>query len=426
MIPIRSNSNKENCSPISSNCVVWQGPDLPCINLCKGDSVSDVVYKTAVEVCQLKEDLGLNDIDITCLVQVCQTTPQPEKTLTNILTLLVNKVCCLSDIVKGIPNPGTPYVEPTISLTSYCSELTANGVLTSLLLSDLVKRIATVLCNAWAQINTNTQDIAQLQVDVLALQNATSPTLSVSSCLLGAIEDIDVVLENLEGEFCAYKTVFGSTAQLTSSYSPTVVCVTGSTKQLVNPKQTMSAITGWVNTPTTLAQNLQNLWLTVCDMREAVNLILTTCCQVSCENVMIKITYKWIDKDTLRLFFTGSTLPMGFYDCGGETVLTLTDGLDNTYNTSGLKLRDADPTIKDGVLDDLTLSPLYHFDIIDISTATALQITTGITITGDTCFTNGDTTCIKCLNVPVAAYFGDCCTIMNTSTSEILTVIYSI
>jgi hypothetical protein len=104
--------------------VIWQGPDLACINLCKGDSVSDVVYKTAVEVCQLKADLGLSDIDLTCLVQVCQTTPEPEKTLTNILTLLVNKVCCLSDIVKGIPNPGTPYVEPTIDLTSYCPEIT--------------------------------------------------------------------------------------------------------------------------------------------------------------------------------------------------------------------------------------------------------------------------------------------------------------
>jgi hypothetical protein len=295
-----------------------------------------------------------------------------------------------------------------------------------LILSDFVKRIATVLCNAWAVINTHTSQIAKNTSDIETLKNTTTPTLSVSSCLLGAIEDIDVVLENLEGQFCSYKTVLGSTAQLTSSYSSTTVCVTGSTKQLVNPKQTMSALTAWVPNPTTLAQNLQNLWATVCDMREAVNLILTTCCQVSCENVLIKITYKWIDKNTLRLFFTGSNLPMGFYDCGGETVLTLTDGMGNVYYTTGLKLRDADPTIKDGVLDDLTLSPLYHFDIVNISTATALEPTTGITISGDTCFTNGDISCIKCLNVPIAAYFGECCTILNTSISEILTVIYTV
>ena len=93
MVPIRSNSNKENCSPISSNCVLWQGPDLPCLNLCKGDTVSDVVYKIAVEVCELKSSIGLSDLDLTCLVKVCQTTPEPSKTLSNILELLINKVC---------------------------------------------------------------------------------------------------------------------------------------------------------------------------------------------------------------------------------------------------------------------------------------------------------------------------------------------
>jgi len=416
MVPIRSNSNKENCSPISSNCVVWQGPDLPCINLCKGDSISDVVYKTAVEVCQLKADLGLTDIDLTCLVQVCQTTPEPEKTLTNILTLLVNKVCCLSDIVKNIPDPGTPYVEPTIDLTTYCPEITG-GVLTSLVLSDFVKRIATVLCNAWGVINTHTSQIAANTEAIKILQNATTPTLSVSSCLLGAIEDIDVVLENLEGQFCSYKTVLGSTAQLTSSYSPKAVCVTGSTKQLVNPKQTMSALAAWVPNPTTLAENLQNLWATVCDMRQAVNLILTTCCQVSCENVIIKISYKWIDNETLRLFFTGTTLPMGFYDCGGETVLTLTDGLGNVANTVGLKLRDADPTIKDGVLDDLTLNPLYSFDV---TTLGGVDVTTGLNISANACFTNDDTSCIKCLSLNVLPYVNTgCCVITATVPTTI-------
>jgi hypothetical protein len=425
MNPVKSNQNKENCSPISSNCVIWQGPNLPCLNLCKGDTVSDVVYKLAVEVCELKDSIGLSDIDLTCIVKVCQTTAEPSKTLTNILTLLINKVCCLSDIVAGIPDVGTPYVEPTISLTPYCTELTG-GILTSLIHSDLTKRIATVLCDAWSQIKTHSSQIAQLQSDVSTLQSATTPTLAIASCLLGSIQDIDVVLQNLETQFCSYKNVLGTTAQLTSSISTNVVCVNGSTKQLVNPKQTMSAITGWVNTPTTVAQQLQNLWLTVCDMRSAVNLILNTCCQVSCENVIIKIAYKWIDKNTLRLFFTGTSLPMGFYDCGGETVLTLTDGLGNTHDTVGLKLRDADPTILDGVLDDVTISPLYSFDIIDIGSTTPLVVSSGITISGNACFTNDDVTCIKCLNVPVAAFYGDCCTVSNTSTTESLTIIYSI
>ena len=37
------NLDNSPCSPISSNCVIWQGPDISCINICKGDTVSDVV-----------------------------------------------------------------------------------------------------------------------------------------------------------------------------------------------------------------------------------------------------------------------------------------------------------------------------------------------------------------------------------------------
>jgi len=43
------NYSSENCDPISSNCVIWQGPDIDCIDLCKGDTVSEVIYKLATE-----------------------------------------------------------------------------------------------------------------------------------------------------------------------------------------------------------------------------------------------------------------------------------------------------------------------------------------------------------------------------------------
>ena len=39
------NLDNSPCSPISSNCIVWQGPDIPCIHLCTGDTISDVVNR---------------------------------------------------------------------------------------------------------------------------------------------------------------------------------------------------------------------------------------------------------------------------------------------------------------------------------------------------------------------------------------------
>jgi hypothetical protein len=93
MTPSKSNKLKENCSPISSNCVVWQGEDLPCIGLCRGDSISDVTYKLAEEICSIKNNFNLTDVDLECILTVCKPTPEPAKTIGNILNLIINKVC---------------------------------------------------------------------------------------------------------------------------------------------------------------------------------------------------------------------------------------------------------------------------------------------------------------------------------------------
>ena len=53
MIPTNAN-NPQNCDPISSNCVIWQGPDIECVNICNGDTVSTVVAAMANLLCQLQ------------------------------------------------------------------------------------------------------------------------------------------------------------------------------------------------------------------------------------------------------------------------------------------------------------------------------------------------------------------------------------
>ena len=72
MIPTSSSISTNGCDNISSNCVVWQGPDITCINLCSGDTVTEVVYKLATEVCTLitsgvTANPDLTGLDLTCL-----------------------------------------------------------------------------------------------------------------------------------------------------------------------------------------------------------------------------------------------------------------------------------------------------------------------------------------------------------------------
>ena len=113
MIPTNSSATTNGCDNISSNCVIWQGPDISCIDLCNGDTISEVVFKLATEVCSLitngvSANPSLTGLDLTCLnirgvtptelvpvlqamiVQICNnstTTGTPVPTAADLLTL---------------------------------------------------------------------------------------------------------------------------------------------------------------------------------------------------------------------------------------------------------------------------------------------------------------------------------------------------
>ena len=423
MIPYASNNQSENCSPISSNCVIWQGPNLPCINLCKGDSVSDVVYKMAEELCTLKDSIGLTDIDLQCLLQVCQTTPEPTKTLANILQLLVDKVCCLSDIVNNIPDPGTPYVEPTLNLPA-CLQY-SNGVggsVTQLVLSQYVLRIATFLCVLDQTVTTNNtatiQALSSLNTRVTILENATPAQFS--SCLLGVLADVETVVPQLESEFCDYKTILGLTNELNTAIGRQCLNLNTENQLAKGKGYTMPMLTGWNTTVQTVADSLSNLWLTVCDIRSAIKIIQSSCCKVDCNSITIAFDYKWIDEYTLRVYFAAkTTLPLGFWDCDDTqgNMFTFTDALGNSYPVY-IHFRREDPTDLTGVLDDTTV--ITNGYDIDLSHS-FLNTTGGLTMSSvNLCFTNGDVSCVKCFDKTIAPYTGGCCTITSSVSNLIM------
>ena len=80
------NIDKTACINTSSNCVIWQGPDIECIALCKGDTITDVIYKMAVELCVIMDTFDLTNYDLQCIT----TDPGDFKGL---IQILIDKVC---------------------------------------------------------------------------------------------------------------------------------------------------------------------------------------------------------------------------------------------------------------------------------------------------------------------------------------------
>jgi hypothetical protein len=428
MIPSNSNFSKENCSPISSNCIVWQGRDISCINLCTGDTISDVTYKLAEEICELKENIGISDIDLTKIVKVCQETPQPSKTLANILQLFISKIVCIDEIIKDLPEPGQSFQEPTLNYPN-CS--TFSG-LTNDLLTDFVVTLAQKICSIGTTVATNTSSIAALTTRVVTLEGLVpTPLPNLASCLSGATQPLNVVLQNLEIEFCDIKDALGDDGNLNTARSR--ICPNlGGEKRLTDSTKVMNTITGWEGNPQNFAQSVNNLWLTVCDIRAAVRSILDNCCKAGCDDILIDFYQRWSSEDDgilLINFRAKSNLPVGFYDCGQSS--TLPNTTDNSFTfTDALGVSIPYPVLfrsinypsgdKTGLLDDPDLA--YGWFPIDLST-TGLDLEAGpITMSSDLCFTDGTIECIKCVNFTISPKpYVKCCEVKATAP---VTIIY--
>jgi hypothetical protein len=334
MLPISSNTADQGCSPVSSNCVIWQGPNLSCINLCKGDTISDVVFKLATEVCTLKGDLGLSDLDLTSLVQVCSATPEPAKTLAAVLDLLINKVVCLADIVDGLPTSSSPYTEPTLNLPACLQYTNGQGqTVTSLVHSTYSLTLATKICEINATVSGHTSQISSLGSRVTALENASgssvTPTVDIK-CLTGGstLLDFDTAIETVSNELCSLKGVLGTNSSITSASAKQ--CTQLSTLNALGQIGTMSSISGWKTTVTTLSDSINNLWLTVCDMRGSIAILKETLTgSIDCSSLIIDFTATLnSNRDSLTIKFKGLT---GYKGSSGLTGWT--DG----YNGDGAR-----------------------------------------------------------------------------------------
>ncbi len=108
------NESEPGCNFTTSNCVIWQGPDIPCLNLCKGDTVSDVIFKLATEVCGILHTLDIDTYDLSCFNL---TTCKP-KDFEQLFQFLMDRVCKLEQCTGCIPNCNGVSTLPTVPPTS--------------------------------------------------------------------------------------------------------------------------------------------------------------------------------------------------------------------------------------------------------------------------------------------------------------------
>lgn len=382
----KSNLNKNTCSPISSNCVIWEGENIECISLCHGDTVSEVVKALADQICDLKGITGLSDLDLKCLVEVCEECPEPDKTLINVLTLLINKVCAIEDLLPDGDSTSPEVITTTIA--SCFVENDSNGdPVTTLELSEYVRRIGIKLCDLRSTVNAHTATLANYGIRITALENKINNTNQtvipnvIPTCTFNDAtpRSVDVVLGALEKKFCQLQAATGTPVDLSASVAKQCEGIKDQPK--LNGLGTLGSTIGWVTAPTTVADAISNMWITICDLRAFVK-TLENCCGGGCDSVIIDFDVVADEpRTTLTLFFAGGTsIPSGYIECSsGGSRLTVTDSAGNRYVTYVQVVSNKDNIL--GVAVNLTGTPI--------------NTNLTYTLTLEACVSQGSTQCNK-------------------------------
>ena len=341
MIPTNSSGTTNGCDNISSNCVVWQGPDITCINLCSGDTISEVTAKIATKVCDLItngviSNPSLTGLDLTCL-NISGTTPT---TLVPVLQAMVTQICLNSNSVVS------PTVLPIMTLPKCLEYNDANGNLVTQLRLDLFATlIAQQVCTNLGSINlinstltsySNRLDV--LEACVLPCSGAIAEVQIIPTCVsnIGQATNVSIVVLALESAYCTLVGGTGTVAQMNLAIGQSSITSASPTRN--NSSATYSSISGWNTTPTTLSQSLQNAWVVIDDLYAAVGNIQTNCCASGCSAVTFAYATSTSTSGngtitSVNFDFTGSTIPNTFNDSSGFSKIKLTDALGASLST---------------------------------------------------------------------------------------------
>ena len=328
------NYDNSPCSPISSNCVIWQGPDIPCIKLCAGDTISDVIFKLATELCTVLDTLNVTNYDLSCF-NLTACGPNDFQAL---IQFLIDRICALQTEVTTVSDPATsPITNDTTRSTGADALVTVApcfviGGVTVMTVSEYAQAIGTKVCSLVTQISTIESNITSLDVRVTALESAPAPTFTLPSipvdCTLSATivspgnYTIDAVLNALVNDntygYCALKAATGEASDISAAVLSQ--CITDADTSLVFGTAFSVAYAGtWVTSSNldTAADAINNLWIAICDVYNYVStfsISVADTTTVNLDNTGNVITANitdsgWVDLDGFSYYGVGVPKP---------------------------------------------------------------------------------------------------------------------
>jgi hypothetical protein len=328
---------KSTCSPVSSRCVVWEGPDIPCINLCRGDSIDDVIAKMAMVLCDSAgTSIDITSMTLSCLLTEGETAPDD---IVTILQKVINKTCTLEEAIASLETNGSdPVIALPVSL--HYDNLTGDHI-EQLPQTEYSFHLAVLIAGLIDTINTLTTTLTGYGTRLGAAETAIAAFAQADvllvrlQCLADPGTDLalDAAIILIEDAVCDITSSLGTVSAVNAAVA--LQCAGLTTSARLSGSGAMSSTPGWKPNPLTVADSLGNLWLTICDMRSKVSGIATQVAATCSDYILDFVATLSSDRKTLTIATNGKTIiPTGFVVCDGTfPILNIFDGV-QTKNVS--------------------------------------------------------------------------------------------
>ena len=383
------------CDSTSSNCVVWQGPDLDCINVCDGDTISIVLAKMAERLCTLTSqdctlELDISSILLKCLEEyIAANSLSDPQTIQELMQIIIDKLCEMDENMteESCCNQFIPLPE----CLQFTSETTGQ-VITQMTIIEYVQYLATQICSVAeaAGLPGQTPWGLGLEKRVRMLERTSKTTTYTTPQITpkyigrnaGKKTGIDTVISDVEKDYGQFKSAVGGTTAIRDAAKKQPLNLSGSVR--LNGTGVYNTMAGWTNNPTNLTESFGNAWLTIGDMRTAIVDLQAVSAPKTCDG--ISYDFEMSFKDTasvvngIKLDFRSCVIPANFSEC---------------HKAKGCKIIVKDSSFNQ-IIDYCFPTQLQTSDVgHTIKNFGELDLTSNFEITVEFCFTDGSSQCAK-------------------------------
>ena len=386
-----------NCTESTpSNCVIWNGQNIPCLGLCKGDTVSEIVVKLATKICALAEPTDLSSISLQCILDTINGSETGTRTEVSVIKLLIQHGCTLKQLINNLQTQLSNLANPTFIVDLKClAQFDSYGNILAYNQQTVIQGLINEVCTAKGQIVFIEGKLTNLQNQIDNIDVSPHYTEStIVTCINPNSLPVSTQVKNIANEYCDFRNILGSDANI-----QTAIARLGS-----NIITIYQSFQGWVLNPTNWMQVASNYGIVINDLLNRITTIEKTCCATTCDSVKIGFSVEFTEDGMILHFrdIDGTKIPIGFVDTG--SIMTITDKVTGNKTTA-----------------NLVIAQNYESSLIPLS---GFSKNNDIVFSLASKMSNGSLTCNKCNEKTLKYEVDSCCVLTNTGSDD-ATIIYT-